>query len=61
MDTLDELLPIALSSFVKCLAIVSTAFVVAAVAAPAALAVSPLVFLVFRPQGLFGEKIIERV
>ena len=56
MDTLDELLPIALSSFVKCLAIVSTAFVVAAVAAPAALAVSPLVFLVFRWLGAYFQR-----
>ena len=56
MDTLDELLPIALSSFVKCLAIVSTAFVVAAVAAPAALAVSPLVFLVFHWLGAYFQR-----
>ena len=53
MDTLDELLPLALSSFVKCLAIVSTAFLVAAVAAPTALAISPIVLVVFRQLGAY--------
>ena len=48
MDTLDELLPVALSGFLKCLAIVTSAVVVAAVAAPAALVIMPLVLLVFR-------------
>ena len=28
---------------------------------PTVLAVMALVFLLFRPQGLFGERIIERV
>ena len=56
MDTLDELLPIALSSFVKCLTIVSTALIVAAAAAPAALAVSPFIFLVFRWLGAYFQR-----
>ena len=48
MDTLDELLPIALAGFLKCLTIVSTAVLVSAIAAPAALAIMPLVLLIFR-------------
>ena len=48
MDTLDELLPIALAGFLKCLTIVSSAVIVSAIAAPAALTIAPVVFYVFR-------------
>ena len=48
VDTLDELLPLALVSFFKCVTIVSTALLVAAVAAPVALAALPLVWMTFR-------------
>lgn len=47
-DTLDELLPVALTGFAKCLTIVSTAAIVCAATAPAALAVLPFVAIIFR-------------
>jgi len=55
MDTLDELLPIALTGFIKCLTIVSTAILVAAIAAPTALVIMPLIFLLFRRLAHFFQ------
>ena len=48
MDTLDELLPLSLNGFAKCVTIVGTALVVSAVAAPAVLVVVPFVWIAFR-------------
>ena len=56
MDTLDELLPIALTGLIKCCTIVTTAILVGAAAAPAALGVMPLVWVIFRRLAAYFQQ-----
>lgn len=53
---MDELLPVALTGLAKCLTIVSTAMIIAAVAAPVALGLVPVIWLIFRSLTSYFQK-----
>ena len=55
LDTLDEMLPVSLTGLAKCITIVSTAVIVSAVAAPAALVCLPIVVVTFRKLTRFFQ------